>query len=98
MLDDARSVDLGDAPTIATARGPLGVPDERVYALKPLAEAPAVELFREHAPGLEASYAELVARVRELGRLPGAIELAAAGASPGSTSESRRTAPDGRAS
>jgi hypothetical protein len=53
------------------------VPGEQVYRLKPLAEAPAVELLREHAPSLDASYAELAVAVRELGRLPGAIVRAA---------------------
>jgi predicted ATPase len=90
VLDDARAEDVGDAPAIATARGPLGVPGERVYVLKPLAEAPAVQLFRELARGDERAYAELAALVRGLGRLPAAIERAAA--------ESSRTAPEGRAS
>jgi predicted ATPase len=90
VLDDAHAEHVGDAPAIATARGPLGVPGERVYMLKPLAEAPAVQLFRELAPGDDRAYAELAALVRELGRLPGAIERAAA--------ESRRTAREGRSS
>ncbi len=78
VLDDALPEDVGEEPTIATAREPLGVPGEQVYRLRPLAEAPAIELFREHAPGLDASYVELAERVRALGRLPGAIERAAA--------------------
>jgi predicted ATPase len=77
VLDDARAGDVPDAPAIATAREPLGVPGERVYPLRPLAEAPAVELFREHAPALDASYAELAQRVRALGLLPAAIVRAA---------------------
>jgi hypothetical protein len=54
------------------------VAGEHVYRLRPLAESPAIELFREHAPELDASYDELAERVRELGRLPGAIVRAAA--------------------
>lgn len=77
VLDDARPEDVRDEATVATAREPLGVPDERVYVVKPLAEAPAVELYREHAADVDASYAELAQRVRELGRLPAAIERAA---------------------
>ncbi len=82
VLDDAQREDVGDDPAIATAREPLGVPGEQVYRLRPLAEAPAVELFREHAPGSGASYAELAARVRAVGRLPAAIERAAAESQP----------------
>jgi predicted ATPase len=78
VLDDARAGEVGAYPAIATAPEPLGVPGEHVYRLKPLAEAPAIELFRAHAQALEASYAELAALVRELGRLPAAIERAAA--------------------
>ena len=77
VLDDARGRDLPEGPAIATAREPLGVPGERVYPLRPLAEAPAVELYREHAPALAASYAELARRVRALGFLPAAIVRAA---------------------
>jgi predicted ATPase len=90
VLDDARAEDVGDVPAIATARERLGVPEERVYPLKPLAEAPAVQLFRELAPRDQRAYAELADLVRGLGRLPAAIERAAA--------ESSETAPEGRAS
>ena len=79
VLDDARAEDVdGAAPTVATARAPLGVPGEHVYPLRPLAEAPAIELFRELAPSVDASYAELAELVRELRRIPAAIERAAA--------------------
>lgn len=67
---------------LATAEEPRAVPGERVYRLRPLAEAPAVELFRqladEAAPGFDAPYAELARICRRIGRLPRAIELAAA--------------------
>ena len=79
MLDDARPEDVTGEPAIATAAAELGVEGEHAYRVRPLAEAPAVELFREHAPWLEASYADLAARVRALGRLPAAIERDATG-------------------
>jgi hypothetical protein len=90
VLDDARAEDVGDAPAIATARGALGIPGEWVYVLKPLGEAPAIQLYRELAPRDERAYAELAVLVRGLGRLPAAIERVAA--------ESSGTAPEGRAS
>jgi len=66
---------------LVTAEEPLGTPGERVYRLRPLAEAPAVELFRHHAeaaaPGFDAPYAEIARLCRQIGRLPLAIELAA---------------------
>jgi MoxR-like ATPase len=56
------------------AEEPLGRPDEHVYRLKPLAEAPAVELYRELAGDEETPYAEIAELTRGVGRLPGAIE------------------------
>ena len=70
------------ARAIATSREPLGLAGERVYRLRPLAEAPAVELFRQVAtaasPAFDASYEEIAAASVRLGRLPGAIVQAAA--------------------
>jgi hypothetical protein len=67
---------------LATAEEPLGLPAERAYRLRPLAEAPAVELFGQRAevaaPGFDAPYAEVARVCRRVGRLPLAIELAAA--------------------
>jgi hypothetical protein len=90
LLDDAAAGDIadhGDAVVIATSGMRLGVPGERAYPLRPLAEAPAVELFRQRAegaaPGFDAAYAELAALCRRLGRLPLAIELVAARGSDG---------------
>jgi len=76
---------LASAPglqVLATGREPLHVPDERVYPLRPLAEAPAVELFRQRAEaadrGFDAPYDVIAAICRRLGGLPLAIERAAA--------------------
>jgi predicted ATPase len=78
---DARPVPM-DSRVLATSRERLGLPGERVYRLRPLAEAPAVELFRQRAteanPSFDTGYAELVAVCERLGRLPGAIVQAAA--------------------
>src|SRR6185503_7442761 len=67
---------------IVTSREPLHIAGEREYPLAPLAESPAVELFRQRAeavaPGFEADYALLVQVCDQLDRLPLAIELAAA--------------------
>jgi predicted ATPase/class 3 adenylate cyclase len=67
---------------IVTSRQPLQIGGEREYQLRPLAEAPAAELFRRRAeaidPHFEASDAELAAICRRLDNLPLAIELAAA--------------------
>jgi predicted ATPase len=67
---------------VATSREPLHVGGERECPLRPLAEAPAVELFRQRAtasaPDFEASYAELADVCARLDSLPLAIELAAA--------------------
>jgi len=90
LVDDASAsevADRGDAVVIATSGTRLGVSGERAYPLRPLAESPAVELFRQRAeattPGLDAAYAELAALCRRLGRLPLAIELVAARGSDG---------------
>lgn len=67
---------------IVTSREPLHIAGEREYPLAPLAESPAVELFRQRAeavaPGFEADYVLLVQVCDQLDRLPLAIELAAA--------------------
>lgn len=82
VADDATpALELGERPVVATSRAPLGLPGEHVYELRPLAEAPAVELFRLHAeearPGFDAPYAELVEVCRRLGLVPRAILHAA---------------------
>ena len=67
---------------LATSREPLRITGEREFALKPLAESPAVELFRQRAeavlPGFSADYERLAEISRRLDSLPLAIELAAA--------------------
>jgi predicted ATPase len=67
---------------LATSREPLRIAGEREFALKPLAESPAVELFRQRAeavlPGFSADYGRLAEICRRLDSLPLAIELAAA--------------------
>ncbi len=67
---------------LATSREPLGVRDERVRPLAPLAEADAVALFSDLASAASPEFAadpETVARIcRRLDRLPLALELAAA--------------------
>ena len=67
---------------LATSREPLRLRAEVEYPLKPLAEAPAVELFRQRATEIEPEFEAAYARLAELcGRLEGiplAIELAAA--------------------
>ena len=85
LVDDATSRDAADrrdAVVIATSGSRLGAPGERTYPLRPVAESPAVELFRRRAdaasPGFEAAYGEIAALCRRLGRLPLAIELVAA--------------------
>jgi hypothetical protein len=78
------AVELDDVVglTLGTAEQPLGLPGERPYRLRPLAESPAVELFRQRAetavPGFVATYSELADLCRRLGRLPLSIELVAA--------------------
>jgi hypothetical protein len=85
LVDDASAsevADRSDAVVIATSGTRLGLSGERAYPLRPLAESPAVELFRQRAeaagPGFDGAYAELAALCRWLGRLPLAIELVAA--------------------
>jgi predicted ATPase len=72
----------GGLVAVVTSREPLRVAGEREYALRTLAEAPAVELFRQRAealsPAFEAAYGELAEVCARLDRLPLAIELAAA--------------------
>ena len=67
---------------LATSREPLRIGGEREFPLKPLAEAPAVELFRQRAdavlPGFSGEYGRLAEICRRLDSLPLAIELAAA--------------------
>jgi predicted ATPase len=67
---------------VGTSREPLRIAGEREYPLRPLAEAPAVELFRQRAsashPDFDASYSELADVCARLDSLPLAIELAAA--------------------
>jgi predicted ATPase/class 3 adenylate cyclase len=67
---------------LATSREPLRIAGEREFPLKPLAEAPAVELFRQRAeavlPQFSADYDLLAEICRRLDSLPLAIELAAA--------------------
>jgi predicted ATPase len=83
LADDAAPARLpAQTQVIATSRDPLRVAGEHVYALRPLAEAPAVELFRQRAtdanPDFDASYEDIAAVCVRLGRLPGAIVQAAA--------------------
>jgi class 3 adenylate cyclase len=67
---------------LATSREPLRVAGEREFPLRTLAEAPAVELFRQRAaairPDFDAPYDEIAVLCRRLDGLPLAIELAAA--------------------
>lgn len=58
---------------LRTALVPLGLRGEQVYRLRPLAEAPAVELYRVLHDDDTTPYAELVSRCRAVGNLPGAI-------------------------
>ena len=76
---------LGASPHVAvlvTSREPLHIAGEREYPLAPLAESPAVELFRQRAEAITADFAadyrELAELCDRLDRLPLAIELAAA--------------------
>jgi predicted ATPase len=66
---------------LATSREPLRIAGEREFPLRPLPEAPAVELFRRRAeavvPDFDAGYDELAQICRRLDSLPLAIELAA---------------------
>jgi predicted ATPase/class 3 adenylate cyclase len=67
---------------LVTSREPLQLTAEREYALRPLAESPAVELFRQRAeaarPGFDADYSLIAEICRRLDALPLALELAAA--------------------
>ncbi|HET9324219.1 MAG TPA: tetratricopeptide repeat protein [Gaiellaceae bacterium] len=67
---------------LSTSREPLRIAGEREFRLRPLAEAPAVELFRQRAVAtrydFEADYRLLAAICARLDNLPLAIELAAA--------------------
>ena len=70
------------AAVLVASRERLRVAGEREYPLRPLAEAPAVELFRQRAaavvPDYEGDYTQLAKLCRQLDGLPLAIELAAA--------------------
>jgi predicted ATPase/class 3 adenylate cyclase len=67
---------------LTTSRESLRIAGEHEFPLKPLAEAPAVELFRQRAqavlPQFAADYERLAEICRRLDSLPLAIELAAA--------------------
>jgi predicted ATPase len=67
---------------LVTSREPLHLGRERTYPLRPLAESPAVELFRRRAaaldPDFEAAYEQLAELCARLDNLPLALELAAA--------------------
>ena len=71
-----------DVRILVTSREPLRIGGERTYPLRPLAEAPAVELLRSraeaHEPEFEASFQTLAAIADRLDRLPLALELGAA--------------------
>jgi predicted ATPase len=76
---------LAAAPNLSllvTSREPLRIAGEREFPLRPLAEAPAVELFRQRAeavlPEFSGDYGRLAEICRRLDSLPLAIELAAA--------------------
>ena len=76
---------LGTCPNVrvlATSREPLRISHEQEYALDPLPEAPAVELFRHRAaaaaPDVAVEYTLAAEICLQLDRLPLAIELAAA--------------------
>jgi predicted ATPase/class 3 adenylate cyclase len=67
---------------LATSREPLRIAGEREFPLRTLAEAPAVELFRQRAsavnPEFDGDYHAIAEICRRLDSLPLAIELAAA--------------------
>jgi predicted ATPase len=67
---------------LATSREPLRIAGEREFPLQTLAEAPAVELFRQRAeavkPDFDGAYHAVAEICRRLDSLPLAIELAAA--------------------
>ena len=68
---------IAEAPeargAIRVSAAPLGSPGERVYPLRPLAEAPAVELYRLVSGDDETPYQEVAELTEETGRYPGAI-------------------------
>lgn len=82
VLDEPGAADVVAArrrtrvAVLVTAVDPLAIDGERVYPLRPLAEAPGVELYRRHAG--DAPYDEAVAIVGRLGGNPRAIEQEAA--------------------
>ena len=67
---------------LATSREPLRLRAEVEYPLRPLAEAAAVELFRQRAravePDFDTEYSRLTELCERVERIPLAIELAAA--------------------
>jgi len=67
---------------LATSREPMRIAGEHEFRIRPLAEAPAVELFRQRAQAarydFDADYRQLAAICERLDNLPLAIELAAA--------------------
>jgi predicted ATPase len=67
---------------LVTTRERLQIGGEREYILRPLPEAPAIELFRQRAsatvPEFEGPYDQIAEICRRLDGLPLAIELAAA--------------------
>jgi tetratricopeptide (TPR) repeat protein len=74
MIDDCPELTV-----LATSREPLGVTGEAVWALPPLGIDDAVALFRNRTPGSAENDPELsIAACERLGRMPLAIELAAA--------------------
>ena len=77
LLDECRSVSM-----LVTSREPLHLTVERELPLRPMAEAPAVELFRQRVrmtePDFEGEYGTSAQICARLDGLPLAIELAAA--------------------
>ena len=77
LLDECRGMSM-----LVTSREPLHVAIERELPLRPMAEAPAVELFRQRVrmiePDFEGEYATSAQVCARLDGLPLAIELAAA--------------------
>jgi len=67
---------------LATSREPMRIAGEHEFRIRPLPEAPAVELFRQRAQAarydFEGDYRQLAAICERLDNLPLAIELAAA--------------------
>ena len=77
LLDECRGVTM-----LVTSREPLHLTVERELPLRPMAEAPAVELFRQRVrttePDFEGDYGTSAQICTRLDGLPLAIELAAA--------------------